>query len=46
VLVVDGRQWFIPSEAVEGSTSIIVGGPRYAAYEVERVRPFKAMQAA
>jgi hypothetical protein len=36
VLVADGRQWLIPAEAVEGGASIIVGGPKYAAYEVDR----------
>jgi hypothetical protein len=46
VLVADGRQWFIPSTVVEGSTSIIVGGPKYAAYEVEPGRPFDVIQAA
>ena len=39
VLVADGRQWFIPAAAVEGGASILVGGPKYAAYEVERGRP-------
>ena len=46
VLLADGRQWFIPSSAVEGSSSIVVGGPKYAAYEVDRGRPFEVMQAA
>ena len=45
VLVSDGRQWFIPSSAVDGSTGIIVGGPKYAAYEVERGRSFDVMEA-
>ena len=36
VLVADGRRWFIPSSAVEGGTGIVVGGPKYACYEVER----------
>lgn len=45
VLVADGRQWFIPSSVVEGSTSIIVGGPKYAAYEVDAGRPFNVMHA-
>lgn len=46
VLVADGRQWFIPSAVVEGGTGIVVGGPKYAAYEVERGRPFDVMRAA
>jgi hypothetical protein len=40
VLVGDGRRWFIPSEVVEGTTSIVLGGPKYADYEVESGRPF------
>jgi hypothetical protein len=39
VLVADGRRWFIPAEAVEGGAAIALGGPKYAAYEVERGRP-------
>jgi hypothetical protein len=30
VHVGDGRRWFIPSERVEGTTSICLGGPKYA----------------
>ncbi len=44
VLVRDGRQWFIPSGAVSGSMSIIVGGPKYAPFEVERGRPIDDWQ--
>ncbi len=36
VLAEDGRRWFIPSEAVEGQTLIIVGGLKYAPYEADR----------
>jgi hypothetical protein len=39
VLVADGRRWFIPSAAVEGTSGLRLGGPKYAAYEVERGRP-------
>ena len=35
VLVADGRQWFIPAAAVDGGVGIVVGGPKYAAYEIE-----------
>ncbi|HEX7298543.1 MAG TPA: group I intron-associated PD-(D/E)XK endonuclease [Solirubrobacteraceae bacterium] len=35
VLVADGRRWFIPAHAVEGGTKIALGGPKYAAYEIE-----------
>ena len=39
VFVADGRLWFIPAEAVAGGAAIALGGPKYAAYEVERGRP-------
>jgi hypothetical protein len=39
VLVADGRRWFIPAEAVEGGTGILLGGPRYARFEVDPGRP-------
>jgi hypothetical protein len=40
VLVADGRRWFIPASEVEGGSGILLGGPKYAAYEVEPGRPF------
>lgn len=46
VLVADGRRWFIPTEAVEGTTSIVLGGPKYAAYEVESGLPIRLAAAA
>jgi len=39
VLVGDGRRWFIPSDRVEGSTALRLGGPKYAEFEVERGEP-------
>jgi hypothetical protein len=39
VLVADGRRWFIPATEVGGASSILLGGPKYAAYEVEAGRP-------
>jgi PD-(D/E)XK nuclease superfamily protein len=42
VHVADGRRWFIPASEVGGGTSIHLGGPKYAAYEVEPGRPFAA----
>jgi hypothetical protein len=42
VLVADGRRWFIPAEVVEGGTAILLGGPKYASYEVESGRPITA----
>jgi hypothetical protein len=31
----DGRRWFIPTEALGGRSGILIGGPRYAEYEIE-----------
>ncbi len=39
VAVADGRCWFIPAEAVSGGSGIVLGGPKYAVYEVEPGRP-------
>jgi len=40
VLVADGRRWFIPAAAIEGGTCVVLGGPKYAEFEVEAGRPF------
>jgi hypothetical protein len=40
VLVADGRRWFIPAAAIEGGTCVVLGGPKYARFEVEAGRPF------
>jgi Holliday junction resolvase-like predicted endonuclease len=37
----DGRRWFIPAGAIEGRTGLVLGGPKYAVYEVERGRPLR-----
>ena len=42
VLVADGRRWFIPASEVGGGSAIMLGGPKYAAYEVEPGRPLSA----
>jgi Holliday junction resolvase-like predicted endonuclease len=42
VLAADGRRWFIPSSEVGGGSGIMLGGPKYAAYEVEPGRPLSA----
>jgi hypothetical protein len=34
VLVADGRMWFIPAGEVGGGSGILLGGPKYADYEV------------
>jgi hypothetical protein len=37
----DGRRWFVPSGAIDGRTGLVLGGPKYAEYEVEKGRPLK-----
>ena len=37
----DGRRWFIPSRVIEGSTGLSLGGPKYAAFEIEAGRPLE-----
>jgi hypothetical protein len=44
VHVADGRRWFIPAGAVGGGTHIVVGGPKYAAFEVDRGPPLAARE--
>jgi hypothetical protein len=34
VLVADGRQWFIPARSIEARTMMLLGGPKYAGFEV------------
>ena len=46
VLVADGRRWFIPATEVGGGSGIRLGGPKYAAYEVEPGRPLPLSLAA
>jgi hypothetical protein len=35
VHVGDGRRWYIPVGALDGTRRIMVGGPKYAEYEIE-----------
>lgn len=42
----DGRRWWIPSNRVEGGTGILLGGPKYAKFEVEPGRPLPIPHAA
>ena len=35
VLVGDGRRWFVPAHQVAGGTGLLLGGPKYAEFEVE-----------
>jgi hypothetical protein len=46
VLVADGRRWFIPAHAVGGGSKLALGGPKYAAFEVEPGRPLSEALAA
>lgn len=39
VLVADGRRWCIPAHAVEGTTGLVLGGPKYSEFEVEPGEP-------
>ena len=43
VHVGDGRRWFIPSAVVDGGSAMIVGGPKYAAFEVDRGRSLSVL---
>jgi PD-(D/E)XK endonuclease len=42
VHVGDGRRWYIPAAALGGGSAIVLGGPRYAEYEVEPGGPLQA----
>jgi hypothetical protein len=42
VHVGDGRRWYIPAEALGGSSGIVLGGPKYSEYEVEPGQPLQA----
>jgi hypothetical protein len=35
VAVADGRRWWVPSNLVGGGNAIMLGGPKYAAFEVD-----------
>jgi hypothetical protein len=39
VVVGDGRRWSIPAGALGGGSQIVLGGHKYAEYEVEPGRP-------
>jgi hypothetical protein len=39
VLVGDGRRWFIPAASVDGGSGLVLGGPKYEAFEIESGRP-------
>lgn len=39
--VADGRRWLIPADAVDGGRRVLLGGPKYARFEVAPGRPFE-----
>lgn len=41
VLVADGRQWFIPTGALDGRSAVTLGGAKYSAFEIEPGRPLE-----
>jgi hypothetical protein len=36
VCVADGRRWFIPARRLGGGSGLMLGGPKYELYEIER----------
>ena len=46
VLVGDGRRWYIPAAAIDARNEILLGGPKFASYEIEPGRPLEAVSAA
>jgi hypothetical protein len=38
----DGRRWYIPVDALGGGSGILLGGPKYAEFEVEPGDPLPA----
>ncbi len=41
VHVGDGRRWYIPSASLGGGSGIVLGGPKYAEYEIEPGEPLE-----
>jgi hypothetical protein len=46
VHVGDGRRWYIPATALDATSGLSLGGPKYAEYEVEPGAPLAARAAA
>jgi hypothetical protein len=42
VHVGDGRRWYIPATVLGGGSGILLGGPKYAEYEVDPGEPLRA----
>ncbi len=40
-LTSDGRRWFIPSPILEARSSITLGGPKYAEFEIDAAEPIE-----
>ena len=43
VAVADGRRWCIPAHDVEGGSGLMLGGPKYEAFEVESGPPLLSL---
>ena len=41
VHVGDGRRWFIPSSELGGGSGLVLGGPKYASFEIEPGEPLQ-----
>ena len=41
----DGRRWFIPTSALQATTQVTLGGPRYSEFEIDRGRPLSTRTA-
>jgi hypothetical protein len=41
VHVGDGRRWFIPTGALDCRSALLLGGPKYAAFEIDPGRPLE-----
>ncbi len=46
VQVGDGRRWYIPASSLGGGSGILLGGPKYAQYEVEPGIPLPSREPA
>jgi hypothetical protein len=42
VHVGDGRRWYIPASSLGGGSGLVLGGPKYAEFEVETGDPLPA----
>ena len=46
VTVGDGRRWYIPTKALSSGSHIVLAGPKYSEFEVERGDPLPARSVA